>query len=66
MIVTIDINEQTLTSDNDNPMLDMYQEYFEDQFLQETEDFYRLEATTYLQQHSVMEYLLKVYSNLFL
>jgi len=46
-------------------MLDVYQEYFEEQFLQDTQDFYRLEATTYLQQHSVLEYLLKVYSNLF-
>jgi hypothetical protein len=51
--------------DNNNQVLDFYQEYFEEQFLQDTQDFYRLEATTYLQEHSVLEYLLKVYSNLF-
>ncbi len=46
-------------------MLDVYEEYFENQFLQDTQEFYQLESTTYLQKHSVIEYLLKVYSNLF-
>jgi hypothetical protein len=44
-------------------MLDVYQEYFENQFLADTQEFYRLQATTYLQQHSVIEYLSKVYSD---
>jgi len=47
--------------DNNCQNLDIYQEYFENQFLADTQDFYRLEATTYLQQYSVIEYLSKVY-----
>jgi hypothetical protein len=55
MLVTFHINK-----DNDNYLLDFYREYFEDRFLQDTQDFYRSEAMIYLQQHSIMEYLLKV------
>ena len=48
--------------------LDIYQEYFEKQFLQEMQDFYRLEATTYIhvQNRPVMEYLSKVSSDSFI
>lgn len=47
-------------------MFNVYEEYFEKQFLQDTKEFYRIEATKYLQQYSVIEYLLKVILDLFL
>jgi hypothetical protein len=65
IIVTFNINESALNFDDTSQMLDVYEEYFENQFLQDTQEFYQLESTTYLQKHSVIEYLLKVYSNLF-
>lgn len=42
------------------PSLDIYKDYFEIQFLQDTEQFYRLEAATFLVHNSVTEYLRKV------
>lgn len=45
-------------------MLSIYQEYFEMPFLQDTQEFYRQESISYLQNHSVMDYLFKVYTNL--
>ncbi len=41
-------------------MLDVYKECFEDQFLKDTQEFYRLEAIKYLKQYSVMEYISKI------
>jgi hypothetical protein len=61
LIVTFHINEHTWNEENDTHLLDFYREHFEDRFLQDTQDFYRSEAEIYLQQHSVMEYLSKVY-----
>lgn len=42
------------------PTLEIYRNYFEIQFLQDTEQFYRLEAATFLVHNSVTEYLRKV------
>lgn len=65
MIVVTDINKYPLNFDNTNENLDYYQEYFAKDFFKETQEFYRLKIKTYLQQHSLLEYLSKVKSNLF-
>ncbi|CAF3426396.1 unnamed protein product [Rotaria sp. Silwood1] len=54
------INQHKSTSDNNSQILDSYQEYFENQFFQDTQEFYRLQTITYLQHHSVIDYLLKI------
>ncbi|CAF4975098.1 unnamed protein product [Rotaria sp. Silwood1] len=54
------INQHKSTSDNNSQILDAYQEYFENQFFQDTQEFYRLQTITYLQHHSVIDYLLKI------
>jgi cullin 1 len=42
------------------PTLAIYKDYFELQFIQDTAQFYRHEAATFLAHNSVNEYLKKV------
>ncbi|CAF3598105.1 unnamed protein product [Rotaria socialis] len=55
--ITSSINQHGSTSDTRSQVLDVYQEYFEDQFLQDTQEFYQQKATIYLQRNSVMDYI---------
>ncbi|UJR37497.1 hypothetical protein I4U23_030200 [Adineta vaga] len=58
--VSFDTDEHRLALDTNRQMLDIYQKYFEEQFLQDTVKFYRSKIITYLQEHSVPEYILKI------
>lgn len=65
-LITVDLGftENQPATNNSHPIttptLAIYKDYFEQQFLQDTEQFYRLEATTFLLHNSVTEYLKKV------
>jgi cullin 1 len=60
-LVALGFTEDTTTNNQMTaPTLTIYKEFFEIQFLQDTEQFYRLEAATFLVHNSVTEYLKKV------
>jgi len=60
-LVALGFTEDTTnTNQMTSPTLTIYKDYFEVQFLQDTEQFYRLEAATFLVHNSVTEYLKKV------
>ena len=54
MFIWIDDQEVNVPKEN------IYENYFEKQFLQDTEQFYRLEAANFLAHKPVMEYLKRV------
>jgi cullin 1 len=63
IIYVVALNSTQRTENNNqiaSPTLTIYKDFFEAQFLKETEQFYRLEATTSLADNSVSEYLKKV------
>ncbi len=70
ILVELGFAENSSVPSNSNqitsPTLAIYKDYFEAQFLQDTEQFYRLEAATFLVHNSVTEYLKKVLFNLFI
>lgn len=64
LLVELGFSENSTTGNSNaqitSPTLAIYKEYFEVQFLHDTEQFYRLEAVTFLVHNSVTEYLKKV------
>ncbi|UJR08703.1 hypothetical protein I4U23_012960 [Adineta vaga] len=59
--VALGFTEDTTNSNQMiSPTLTIYKDFFELQFLQDTEQFYRLEAATFLVHNSVTAYLRKV------
>jgi hypothetical protein len=62
--VELGFAENSTVSSGNNPItsptLAVYKDHFEVHFLQDTEQFYRLEAATFLVHNSVTEYLKKV------
>ncbi|CAF3741694.1 unnamed protein product [Rotaria sp. Silwood1] len=58
--VVEDTSTQCNTHQITSPTLTIYKDYFEIPFLEETEQFYRLEAATFLTHNSVTEYLKKI------
>ena len=46
--------------DTGENVLSTYQEYFEEQFLYDTIEYYRSEIIKHLQRQSTLEYILKV------
>ncbi|CAF1215564.1 unnamed protein product [Adineta ricciae] len=58
--ILFDADKSRITLDTDENMLNIYQEYFEEQFLYDTIEFYRSEITKHLQEQSTLEYILKI------
>lgn len=65
ILVELGFAENSSGTSSNNPItlptLAIYKEYFEQPFLQDTEQFYRLEAANFLVHNSVTEYLKKVH-----
>ncbi len=60
-LVTLGCSQGTINYNQmDTSSLTIYKEFFEKQFLQDTEQFYLLEAANFLSHNSVTEYLRKV------
>ena len=60
ILVSFDIDQSRITLNTDENLLNIYQEYFEEQFLHDTIEFYRSEIIKHLQGQSTLEYILKV------